>query len=103
MVVLVNEGSASASELLSAAFKDYGRATLVGALTFGKGSVQTIYTLSDGSEMKVTTARFFSPNDNIINEVGVTPDILIDGIPDELGGEGDVQFERAIEFIQTGK
>ncbi|MCO5185779.1 MAG: S41 family peptidase [Anaerolineae bacterium] len=103
IVLLVNEASASASELLAAAFRDYERATIIGTVTFGKGSVQTIYTLSDGSEMKVTTARFYSPNDIVINEVGVTPDIIIDGTPVELGGEDDVQLQRAIEYIETGQ
>lgn len=103
IVLLVNEASASASELLAAAFRDYERATIIGTVTFGKGSVQTIYTLSDGSEMKVTTARFYSPNDLIINDVGVTPNIIIDGTPTELGGEDDVQLDRAIEYIETGQ
>ncbi|NDJ55067.1 MAG: S41 family peptidase [Chloroflexi bacterium] len=102
MVVLINGGSASASEIFAAAMRDYERATLIGTTTFGKGSVQTLYSLSDGSQLRVTTANFYSPNDIEINEVGVEPDIEVE-IPDDADPEADPQLDRAIEFLQTGQ
>ncbi len=103
MVVLVNENSASASELLAAALKDYGRATLIGTTTFGKGSVQNVFEIDDGSQYRITKARFFSPNDNAINQVGVSPDIFFDYRPEILGDENDLTLQRAIEFILEGE
>jgi len=100
LVVLVNGGSASASEIVAGALQDNGRAVLIGDVTFGKGSVQQVYTLSDGSELRVTIARFYSPNNNIINGVGVTPDIVVEM---EFDAEEDVQLLRAIEYLQTGE
>ncbi|MEM7335967.1 MAG: S41 family peptidase [Chloroflexota bacterium] len=100
LVVLVNASSASASEIVTAAIQDTGRGTIIGDLTFGKGSVQQVHTLSDGSELRVTIARFFSPNDNVINNVGITPDIEI---ADDFDTDVDEQLERAIEFLLTGE
>ena len=100
MVVLINPASASASEIVAGALQDTGRAILVGETTFGKGSVQLLHTLSDGSELRVTIARFYTPNDNIINGVGVTPDIEVE--PD-FESEEDVQLQRAIDFILNGE
>jgi carboxyl-terminal processing protease len=77
MVVLVNEWSASASELLSGALQDHGRATIVGTLTFGKGSVQTIYDLPNGAGMKITTGRYYTPKGHAIQVDGVHPDLPI--------------------------
>ncbi len=103
LVVLINEESASASELVSAAIQDRDRATLIGTHSFGKGSVQTPTVLDDGSEIRITIARFYSPTNRVIDHVGVTPDILIEGSPEILGGEDDVQLQRAVEFLQTGQ
>lgn len=103
MVLLINSNSASASEIVAAALKEQGRATLIGTQTFGKGSVQTPYNLDDGSEFRVTTANFFSPDDNIINRVGVSPDIVFEHTPELLGGEDDLTLQRAVEFILTGE
>ncbi len=103
LVVLVNEDSASASELVAAAIQERERGTIVGTNTFGKGSVQTPITLEDGSEIRITIARFYSPGNQVIDGVGVTPDIYVEGAPLELGGEDDVQLQRAIEFLQTGQ
>lgn len=77
VVVLVNEGSASASEIFAGALKDWGRATIVGTLTFGKGSVQTIVPLKDGSALKLTTARYYTPKGISIQTTGVTPDVVV--------------------------
>ncbi len=103
MVLLVDGGSASASEIVAAALKDHKRATLIGTKTFGKGSVQNVHTLSDKSELRVTIARFFSPKGNEIHQVGVTPDIEIKLSDDDVLEKRDPQLDRAIEFLKTGK
>jgi carboxyl-terminal processing protease len=77
MVVLINGGSASASEIVAGALRDHGRATLIGRTTFGKGSVQTILPLSGGQAIKLTTSRYFSPSGVSIHERGIEPDILL--------------------------
>jgi carboxyl-terminal processing protease len=102
LVVLVNPGSASASEIVAGAIQDRGRGLLVGETTFGKGSVQQIYPLSDGSELRVTVARWFTPNNNTIDGEGITPDIEVE-TPEDLGGPEDDQLRRAVEFLLTGQ
>ncbi|MBI4675018.1 MAG: S41 family peptidase [Chloroflexi bacterium] len=104
MVLLVNEGSASASEILAAALHDYKRATIIGQKTFGKGSVQTVHTLSDDSQLRVTIANFYSPNETSINEVGISPDIEVpDPTPFERSQGIDVQLQKAIDLIKSGE
>ncbi|MFC1513079.1 S41 family peptidase [Thermodesulfobacteriota bacterium] len=77
MVILVNEGSASASEIVAGALKDHKRALILGAQTFGKGSVQTIIPMADGAGLRLTTARYFTPSGTSIQATGITPDILV--------------------------
>lgn len=102
LVVLVNAGSASASEIVAGAIQDRGRAPIVGETSFGKGSVQQIYTLADGSELRVTIARWYTPDNHTIDGQGITPDIEVE-TPDDLGGPEDGQLMRAIEFLLTGQ
>lgn len=102
LVVLVNSGSASASEIVAGAIQDYDRGTLIGETTFGKGSVQLVHTLSDGSELRVTIARWFTPNNRSIGEEGIEPDIE-EATPQDLGGDDDNQLQRAIEYLSGGE
>ncbi|MCS5623464.1 MAG: S41 family peptidase, partial [Candidatus Marinimicrobia bacterium] len=81
MIILVNGGSASASEIVAGALQDLGRAVILGTPTFGKGSVQTIIPLTDGSALRLTTARYYTPSGKIIQENGITPDIVIENQP----------------------
>ncbi len=91
MIVLVNQGSASASEIVAAAMQDWGKAVILGKTTFGKGSVQTILPLSDGSGLRLTTAKYYTPRGESIHSVGVKPDIVVEPKPvtvDEESKEG---------------
>lgn len=97
MVVLVDQASASASELVAGALQDQGRATIVGVQTFGKGSVQTWRSLPNGGGVRVTTARWYTPDDRSIEGVGLTPDVIIE--QDDIDSERDVQLEFAIELL----
>ena len=81
IVVLVNQGSASASEIVAGALKDHGRAVILGTRTFGKGSVQTIIPFGDNSGMRLTTARYFTPSGISIQAKGINPDVLVEAIP----------------------
>ena len=97
IAVLVNEDSASASEILAGAIKDYEYGTLIGTTTFGKGIVQTIFPLSDGDAVKLTTAKYFTPSGNYIHEVGVEPDIELEyEYLDPDGAEYERKFDNQI-------
>jgi len=102
LMVLVNAGSASASEILAGALQDSGRAELVGTKTFGKGLIQSLFELSDGSGMAVTVAKYETPDHHDINKLGIQPDITIEaeGLRrDQLATEADPQYAAAIERL----
>jgi len=96
LVILVNIGSASASEIVAGAIQDSGRGIVVGENTFGKGLVQQVYTLSDDSAVTVSTSEYYTPNDRVINNIGIEPDIIV---PIEKVLEVDNQLESAIEIL----
>ncbi len=100
LVVLVNGGSASASEIVAGALQDRGRAVLIGEKTFGKGSVQQINRLDDGSQLRVTIAHWFTPNNHGIHGIGIEPNITVAHGDDP---KVDPQLDRAVQYILNGK
>ena len=104
LVVLVNQGTASASEILAGALKDNDRATIVGERTFGKGLIQSLFDLSDGAGLAVTVAKYETPDHIDINKQGIKPDVTVPLDPlaiAPLGAQRDRQYEAAVEFLTT--
>ncbi len=99
-IVLLNQGSASASEILAGALRDHGLAKIVGEQSFGKGSVQEYHNLEDGSAVKLTVAKWLTPNRSIIDQVGVTPDYLIQMTIEDVHAKLDPQLSKALELLK---
>jgi len=97
LFVLVNEGSASASEIVAGAIQDSGRGKLLGEKTFGKGVVQQVFNLYNGSGIAITTSEYFTPNERSINHIGIEPDILIEPVEDD---EQDMQLNKTIQLLE---
>ena len=98
-VVLINEGSASASEIVAGALRDHNIATLIGKKTFGKGSVQAVREFDDGSSVKITVAKWLTPNGDSINEEGLSPDVEVELTIEEYKEDKDPQMDKAIEVL----
>lgn len=99
LVVLVNEYSASASEVFSGCIQDYERGTLVGTTTYGKGIVQNVFNLGDGTLLKLTVSEYFTPNGRNIHGTGIDPDVVVDQVYDDEEGI-DEQYEEGIEVME---
>lgn len=104
--VLVNENSASASEIFAGAVQDYGIGTIVGTVTYGKGVVQELRPLSDGSAVKLTVSDYYTPKGNSINEVGIKPDVEVKLDPEllnqeEITHQEDNQLQEALKVLET--
>ncbi len=102
LVVLVNQGTASASEILAGALQDNGRARLIGETTFGKGLIQSLFELSDGSGLAVTIAKYETPKHKDINKLGIKPDLIVTSEPmtrEKIGTELDPQYQAAVELL----
>lgn len=100
LVVLVDGNSASASEIYAGAVQDYGIGQIVGSQTYGKGVVQSIYDLGDGTSLKLTVAEYFTPNGRSINGKGITPDVEVEYQRDEADPEADNQLDQAVETLR---
>ncbi len=100
MVVLINEGSASASEIVAGALQDSGRAKLVGVTSYGKGSVQNWIPLSgDNGAVRITIAKWLTPNENTIHEIGLTPDVVVERTEEDYKANLDPQLDKAVEVL----
>jgi carboxyl-terminal processing protease len=99
LVVLVNGGSASASEIVAGAIQHHERGTLIGVTTFGKGSVQSTHTLSDGSSLRITIAKWLLPGGRILDGDGLAPDISVEITPEDVTAGQDPQLERAVQYL----
>lgn len=100
MVVLINEGSASASEIVAGALQDYGRATLVGVTSYGKGSVQNWIPLNgENGAVRITIARWLTPKEKTIHKIGLTPDVVVEMTDEDYEAKRDPQLDKAVEVL----
>ncbi len=103
LVVLTNKGSASASEIVAGAIQDLKRGVIMGTQTFGKGSVQEVEFYNNGSSIRMTIAKWFTPNDRTIDHVGLEPDIIVETLDEDLENDYDRQKEEAIKYLENLK
>jgi carboxyl-terminal processing protease len=103
LALLVDGGTASASEIVAGALQDHGRAVLIGQKTYGKGSVQSVFDLSDGSSVHITSAKWLTPNGHQINGQGLAPDVEVVITEEDRAQEHDPQLEQAIEYLKTAQ
>ncbi len=101
LIVLVNEWSASASELVAGALQDYGRGTLLGVITYGKGTVQNLTPISNGGTVRITVAKWLTPEGRTIHETGLTPDIIIELTTEDYQAGLDPQLDAAVELLKN--
>jgi carboxyl-terminal processing protease len=104
LVVLVNQGTASSSEILAGALQDHGRALLVGQKTFGKGLIQSLFELPNGAGLAVTVAKYETPNHKDINKLGIVPDEIVPQEPityDRIGTDLDEQYQTAVKLLSA--
>ena len=99
MVVLINKGSASASEIVVGALLDHQQAVIIGETTFGKGTVQDVETFEDGSTLKLTVARWLTPNKQHIDTIGITPDVVVERTADDFSHDRDPQLDAALLYV----
>jgi carboxyl-terminal processing protease len=102
-VLLVNKGSASASEIMAGALQDHAKARLIGETTYGKGCGQSVIKYDDGSQLRLTSFLWKTPKGRSINKTGITPDETVAGDPKEIVKGHDAQLDRALQFLSNGK
>ena len=101
LVVLINKGSASASEIVAGAIQDNERGYIIGETSFGKGTVQEVENLIGGASLRITVAKWLTPNDNNISEVGITPDLIVERTAEDYENDEDPQLDAAIEYLDN--
>jgi carboxyl-terminal processing protease len=101
LVVLINKGSASASEIVAGAIRDNNRGIIIGEASFGKGTVQEVENLMDGSSLRVTIAKWYTPNNVNISEVGIEPDIVVERTTEDFEEGRDPQLDEALEHLRN--
>ena len=101
LVVLINKGSASASEIVAGAIQDHERGIVIGETSFGKGTVQEVENLIDGSSLRITVAKWYTPKNRNISEVGIEPNIIVERTAEDYEAQRDPQLDAALEYLNN--